>query len=133
MEFFRKLNVDNRRTVLLLVIEGFFQFKGYDYLSLSIWITKFLYVLFLNSLMSMSSSIFFYITQEYFLSNIKLNLMPLKTQQSLRLIHSPVIAHLNEKLHKKVVRFSIVINFDHFVFMILSLLLTHTKLVFQGF
>ena len=81
----------------------------------------------------MSSSIFFYITQEYFLSNIKLNLMPLKTQQSLRLIHSPVIAHLNEKLHKKVVRFSIVINFDHFVFMILSLLLTHTKLVFQGF
>jgi len=52
MEFFRKLNVENRRTVLLLVIEGFFQFKGYDYLSLSIWITKFLYVLFLNSLMS---------------------------------------------------------------------------------
>jgi len=52
MEFFRKLNVENRRTVLLLVIEGFFQFKGYDYLSQSIWITKFLYILFLNSLMS---------------------------------------------------------------------------------
>jgi len=92
MEFFRKLNVDNRRTVLLLVIEGFFQFKGYDYLSLSIWITKFLYILFLNSLMSskvMISSNFLYITQEYFSLNIKLNLMPLKTQQSLRLIHSP--------------------------------------------
>ena len=59
--------------------------------------------------------------------------MPLKTQQNLRFIHSPVIADLNEKSHKKVVRFSIVINFDHFVFMILSLLLTHTKLVFQGF
>ena len=58
MEFFGKEKsktpyVVNKKEVWLLVIERFFQFQGYDYLSQSIWITLynpvFDFVLYFNS------------------------------------------------------------------------------------